>query len=100
MSHEFDIQDIMELDVHNLAHRQYAALKNHATTLLGLVTKLIREDDYDTLLEYISFSPAGDDMGTEHHFIDFEINSKEETDIGDVIEKLKRLKTAMKGQPL
>lgn len=88
-----DIKKIMELSVNNLAEEQHFALKNHVVLILKNVLNLIEKDQYDIVLNYLSFSPSGDCMGCDNHYIDFSWNNTP-MDIAEVCEVLSSLKLA------
>lgn len=84
----FSILDFAYLNPEELAEKQHDELKKHCIKVLQYITALIQKDEYKTIRELVKFSPAGDDMGTENHFIDFGKGS----DIIDVVNRLEHLK--------
>lgn len=93
-----DIEEMMSINVKNLASKQHKYLQKHALKVLKVITKLIEREDYDldNLDKHISFSPSGDGYGAENHFINFHWDIYEHMDIRELFRELDDLKLAMK----
>lgn len=79
----------------NLARLQLDAIKEHAVNILKRVIFLLEEGRYSDIEEMLQRSPAGDCMGTDHHFIDFAWapDPDDGLDILEVLEMLERLQS-------
>jgi hypothetical protein len=71
-------------------------VKTAAILILEDVVDLLKKEKFDSVEEYLMFSPAGDGMGTDKYFIDFsecfgDDRSKNHygRDLNDVVEYLK-----------
>lgn len=82
------IEELLSLDIDNLAERQYEALKEDTCEKLNRIIKLIKNDEIEEITNLIAFSPAGDGWGSDNHYIEF-VNG---SDIGEVIDLLMRLR--------
>ena len=88
------IKDLLKVNPDTLRKEQYKALKEHAIKVLNEVQKLLRGDNLDNILnQYLSDSPAGDGMGLDNHFInfDFEPGNIYGNDLHELIVTLKEL---------
>lgn len=87
-------KDIMKVSVDNLAQKQYEFLKKHGEEILADVLYLFQNDQFKELKNMLKESPAGDEMGTDHHFIDFsyEVDERDGLDLLDLINLLEHLK--------
>ena len=68
-------------------------IKKQTLDRLDKVLTLLKEDKFDEIESLIRFSPDGDCMGCDNHYIDFSFLSSEDNtieDIHDVIRILKR----------
>ncbi|WBF79409.1 hypothetical protein BNCALIDO_00019 [Aeromonas phage vB_AdhM_TS9] len=88
-----NIDEIMKLQPETLAQEQYKILKQHTLDTLNEVIQLIKNEKYDKLDNYVSFSGAGDGYGDENHYIDFYCG-----DIVETVERLKYLKSTSEGK--
>lgn len=88
-----NIDEIMKLQPETLAQEQYKILKQHTLDTLNEVVQLIKNEKYDKLDDYVSFSGAGDGYGDENHYIDFYCG-----DIVATVERLKYLKSTSEGK--
>lgn len=82
------VEDLLSLDIDNLAEAQYNALKEDTCERLNRIINLIRNDKIEEIRELVEFSPAGDAWGKDNYYIKF-VN---EFDIGDIIDSLIRLR--------
>ena len=83
------IEELLAIDIDNLATIQYEVLKKDTCDKLRNIIDLIEKEEFEKIIdEYISYSPAGDSMGTESYFITL----ANEFDIGEVLELLIKLK--------
>ena len=67
---------------------------------IGILRKLIsaiKKEDYSQAMLMFGVSPAGDGYGRENHYVDCSCILEENSDLYDVIEKLKEYKEAKKG---
>ena len=88
-----NIDDIMKLQPETLALEQYESLKQHTLDTLNKVVQLIKNEKYDKIAEYVSFSSSGDGYGNENYYIDFYCG-----DIAETTERLKYLKSTSEGK--
>jgi hypothetical protein len=86
------LEQLLNTTPESLAHEQHAALKAHVIEKLETVLKAIKDENYKDIDKLISYSPAGDCMGGENHFIDFSFTHKQPLDIAEVTERLVALK--------
>lgn len=86
------IEKIMSINVNTLSEMQFRELKQFTTDRLNKITRLIAQEQFDEVYEFLAGSPAGDGYGAENTYIDFGIPKTNMEDIGDVIDKLKELK--------
>ena len=91
------INKLLELTPENLANEQFSALQKHAVKRLTEIANLIKEGKVDKVYAYTFYSPAGDDHGLDNQCINFSEDTKQDMDIGDVLETLIRLKTISSG---
>ena len=89
--------EILEVSPENLAEKQYQALLNHGVGILEKMIKHLKKGEFDLAKSMTNYSPAGDCMGTDKSFIDFDFTGENEgDDIQDLITKLKSLKQISK----
>lgn len=88
-----NIDDIMKLQPETLAKEQYNALKQNTLETLHEVMQLIKNEQYNKIDGYVSFSHSGDGYGNENHYIDFYYG-----DIVETVDKLKYLKSVSEGK--
>lgn len=89
-----NIKKLLAVNPDTLRSEQYCALKEHGLNVLKNVIKLLENDEINEIDKLLSYSPAGDDMGTSVHYINFDFSSDEysDNDIGDFLRKLDSLK--------
>lgn len=63
--------NIMDIQPETLARQQEEFLANGAATILEEVAALIRAGQYKEVTKYYTFSPAGDEAGTDNSYIHF-----------------------------
>lgn len=90
-----NIEELLATKPDTLADKQYKAVVSHVCKKLGDVSRLIKEGKLDSVDLMCRHSPAGDGMGTDVDFIDFELGDPDGDDIGYVIQLLKDLKQQM-----
>ena len=84
------IQTLFEITPSNLAEKQYQELIKYTKQVLTDVIKNIDEEKFNYPLIY---SPSGDCMGSDNHYIPFYAwKSDEPADLQEVFDKLKELK--------
>lgn len=88
-----NIDEIMKLQPETLAQEQYRALRQHTLETLNEIAQLIKNEKYDKIRDYVSFSASGDGYGSDNHYIDFYYG-----DIVDTVDRLKCLKIASEGK--
>lgn len=86
------IKELMEIDVDNVIKKQHETLKNHVIGVLEDIIKLVKEEEYDKIINKIVYSPAGDGYGTNNFYINFSYYEDGEEDIDEIIDRLKKLK--------
>lgn len=82
-----DLKNILAVRPETLAQEQEKALADFVSKRLREIAVLISASKYEQVKAYLSYSPAGDDMGCDNSYISF----KDETgleDIGEVINRL------------
>lgn len=92
-----ELDDVLNLDLDNLADMKYKALKKHTIKVLKKITELIENDKLEEAEKMLANSPAGDCMGCDNNYINFEYRIKipnydDGMDIGRVLEDLENLK--------
>lgn len=87
-----DLNDLLNIDIKNLADKKYEVLKEHAINKLKEIIIFLENDELQYVANLLSFSPAGDDMGCDNYFIDFSYNTTEMMDLADILYKLAELK--------
>jgi hypothetical protein len=90
-----DLYELMQTKPEELAKIQYEKLKEHTINRLRKIINLIENDAFDEVRNKLTFSPAGDGMGSDHWFIDFDYGSTE-MDLMEVINVLENLKSKSK----
>lgn len=85
-----NIKEIMEIDVKNLKQKQLDALKEHTLEILLNIVKLIKNNEFDEVKNYLEFSPAGDGHGCDNYFINFKY-ADEDLDLDEILDKMKYL---------
>lgn len=86
-------QDVMAMTPETLAIEQKKLLKLTSIRILKQMQDYLKKEDWESAENMLGFSPAGDGMGDENHFIDFADALFDGADIGNVIERLKDLDT-------
>lgn len=61
-----------------------AVLRKAVVNRLKYIATLIEEDKCEEVLRFISYSPSGDCMGCDNHYLNFS-DISDRTDIGDVL---------------
>lgn len=91
-----ELSDLMKTTPKQLASLQHDALKKHVLGVLNLITNIIRNEQYDSLMKdddgLLEFSPAGDGYGNDNHYINFSYMKDEPMDIKEIVEELRNLK--------
>lgn len=82
--------ELMQIDVNNLALLQKEKFTEHCINILRKVIELLEKGEYSQIGNMLRYSPAGDGMGAENHFIDFSYGGMS-IDMADVIEILSGL---------
>ena len=83
--------NILDTNIEQLKQDQLKALKEHISNVFKDILDMINKCKYQEIYDkYIEYSPAGDDMGCDNHFINFSWN-EDIKDISDVLEMLKEL---------
>ena len=83
---------ILDTDINKLREDQYKALKEHIISVLDDIRNKVLHNDFQGIYNnFIEYSPSGDDMGLDNHFINFSWNDTDVLDIDDVLCKLKDL---------
>lgn len=87
-----DLNDVLKLDIKNLANEQYKALKQHTISKLEEIILLLKEDKLQDVFNRLKFSPDGDGWGSENYFINFSYNETEKMDLENILSKMAELK--------
>ena len=91
-----ELEEIMSIDINNLARRQYDAYRLYVIDILTKITNDIRNEKYDYIK--VCNSPAGDCHGTDTDNIDFEGYGCLDEDMGGIILRLKTLEAKVPKQ--
>jgi hypothetical protein len=83
--------NIMDLDVTNLANKQYEYLKKHSIKILETIIDNLNNDKLQDIYDMLIFSSSGDGWGSENYYINFSYNN-EPMDIEEIIHKMAKLK--------
>jgi hypothetical protein len=90
-----DIKRFLETKPEGLADEQFKMLHKEAINHLKHVESLLEKKDWEEIENLMGFSPSGDEMGTDKHFIEFDhlIEDRDGfgVDLNDVVERLKKL---------
>lgn len=95
LEENMNIQEIMEIDIDNLAEKQHNAVKNHVIEVLQDIINLVEEEKYEEIQNKLIYSPSGDGYGEDNHYINFSYRNGEE-DIKEMMDRLKNLKSKCK----
>lgn len=90
-----DLQELLQTSPENLAEKQMVALKNATIQRLYDIINYIKKNDFESVNGLMSYSPAGDGMGTDRNYICFEDflgESREGYDLSDVMDRLIELR--------
>jgi hypothetical protein len=90
-----DLYELMQTKPEELAKIQYEKLKEYTINTLTKIINLVENDAFEEVRKKLSYSPAGDGMGSDHWFIDFDYGSTE-MDLMEVINILEDLKSKNK----
>ena len=90
------LEQLLKTTPETLAIEQHAALKAHVITVLESTLNAVKDEYYSGVSKLAIYSPAGDCMGCDNHFINFGYNEKEPLDIYEVMERLIELKKIAK----
>jgi hypothetical protein len=86
-----NLSELMSTTPETLAKQQHEELKKHVLDVLDKVRESILADHYPGVRALTSFSPAGDGMGLDNNFINFDYKN---TDYGvDIVEVLDELES-------
>ena len=79
---------------------KFVELKNAVLERLETIIKLVKENKFSQIEEYLAYSPAGDGWGNDNDYINFndivELDREDGTDISDIIDELNRLNELVK----
>lgn len=79
--------NILDTNINQLKKDQLEALTEHVEKTLNEIMFLFKERQFNKIKDrFIKYSPAGDDMGCDNHFINFAWNDDETKDILDIID--------------
>lgn len=93
-----DIAELLATSPGDLARKQEIALSEFIQARLDKISHHLKNREYERVLDMLSSSPAGDDMGCDNRFIDFSdlgltrSYSVDGDDIGDAVDRLIDLK--------
>lgn len=85
------LNEIPAMRPEELAAMQHRVLKNAVLEFLSKFMTLLQNEDYEKALEMLSWSVAGDDMGTDNRYINMSVLGDEFDDIGEVVDRLYEL---------
>ena len=91
------LTELLETSPESLAKTQEKALAEYLRSRLLFIAELVGNGNYTAVKGELAFSPAGDGMGCENQYIAFPdvvIDAVYGTDIGDIIDKLIKLREA------
>lgn len=84
--------NIMELDVKNLANKQYEYLKDRTILILNNIINDLKEDKLQEIQDKLEFSADGDGWGNTNWYINFSYIENEPMDLHDILYKMAQLK--------
>lgn len=88
-----DLNELLKTSPEGLAELQFKELKKHVIGVLMRAKDAVDRDDFTQASVMCCYSPAGDECGTDHDFINFAPKgNKDEWDFAEVCEKLHQLK--------
>lgn len=86
----------MGIEEQSIKKTQHKDLKKAVLKRLKDIVEDIEKGRYKKAEKYLTFSPAGDGMGSDNQFIGFddiiELDHRDGTDLGRILEELQRLK--------
>ena len=95
-----ELSELMNTTPQELASLQHDALKKHTLEVLNIITNIIKNEQYDSLMKdenrLLEFSPAGDSYGNDNYYINFSYMKDELMDIKEIVEELRDLKKTSK----
>ena len=87
-----NIEELMSIDIDNLAQKQYDGLKEHLKGVLNKVITLLDQDKLEEIEEMLIESPGGDCFGSDDHYINFSYKENCKEDMYWMLEDLKDLR--------
>lgn len=84
---------ILDTSIDQLREDQLKALREHFCGVLEEIRNLFMEEKYQEIADkYVKWSPAGDEMGCDNHFINFYWHpDADECDVGDILQMAAKL---------
>lgn len=84
---------ILDTSIEQLREDQLKALREHFCGVLEEIRNLFMEEKYQEISDkYVAWSPAGDGMGDDNHFINFYWHpDADRCDIGDILQMAAKL---------
>jgi hypothetical protein len=92
-------KEILSIDLDKLLQKQHDILKENTIKVLKEITKLVEEEKYEEVKDYIIDSPGDSEFGKDNHYIDFGYHIKGDyifQDIAQICNKLETLKEQIK----
>lgn len=86
-----NVKEFLKVDADTLKKQQFEVLKQAVVEHIERVRNLVQQEEWESIEGLLSFSPSGDCMGCDNHYISFDHLVGRDADISEVIEKLKRL---------
>lgn len=86
-----DLKQLLATDTHTLRTLQYNKLREFVVQRLHLLAARVEDKEYNLALSMLAFSPAGDGMGSDNHYLDFSDVLGDWADLHTAITKLKVL---------
>ena len=87
-----NIEELMSIDIDNLAQKQYDGLKEHLKGVLNKIITLLDQDKLEEIEEMLVESPGGDCYGSDDHYINFSYKENCEEDMYWMLDDLRDLR--------
>jgi hypothetical protein len=93
------LEELMKTTPESLAKKQHEHLKKFVIKKIEVILDIIKQENYEEVEHFTSYSPSGDGYGLDNNFINFSYSNSEENalDIIEVVDELKYLKNIYRG---
>lgn len=82
---------VLDREIIKIKHRE---LKKAVLKILNDIIKVIEDENYGIIDEFLTLSPAGDSTGSDNSYIDFNnlVSDDDENDLEDIVTILDKFK--------